>query len=401
MAATHRAASVSNASGSMMLGRAARHARQLLAPSASALAGMRMAQVAVAQSALTVHRAFHSHLPLASEASSFVTDADVDASPSPDFIALERTTPLIHTRLSYLDPATKPEGEAAKAYVPMSAHVFNTAPHQHAMHMAVVYYLDAMRSGTASTKTRSEVAFSGHKLRPQKGSGKARLSDRGSPMLRKGGVAHGPRPRDFKTELPRKVRELALRSALSARLREGKLHVVPSLAWQPPPMSTNKLARLLSSKQWNDTLFLTAPRRPESPIASERGYARPSSVDLMYTDEQLERHVRYVRNFDMASRNLPDVMLMRLHELPPHPRPRLEHEKLPGELHAYQVLQFDRVVLDLGALEWLEEKLGGSLVHQMYAEELSHWQAENAAAEPEAEAESASSIETSTTAPTP
>ena len=192
-------------------------------------------------------------------------------------------------------------------------------------------------------------------------------------MLRGGGVAHGPKPRDFKTELPRKVRELALRSALSARLQEGSLHVVPSLHWYAPPMSTNKLARLLSAKQWTDALLLTAPRQPVLPMTSERGAMRPSSVDLLYTDDQIMRHAKYIRNFDLASRNLPDVQLMRLHELPPHPRPRLEHEKQPGELHAYQVLQYKRVIMDLGALEWLEAKLGGSLVHQVYAEEMLHW----------------------------
>ncbi|SHO79458.1 Similar to S.cerevisiae protein YML6 (Mitochondrial ribosomal protein of the large subunit) [Malassezia sympodialis ATCC 42132] len=314
-------------------------------------------------------RAMHVSLPRSSEAAP-ATETD-----EPVVYALERSSPLIHTRMSYLSPKTRPDSQE-KHYVPMSAHVFNVPPHQHAMHMAVVYYLDAMRMGTASTKTRSEVAFSGRKLRPQKGSGKARLGDAGSPMLRKGGVAHGPRPRDFKTELPRKVRELALRSALSARMREGRLHVVPSLEWQPAPMSTNKLARLLGSKQWTDTLFLTAPRRPLSPVSTERGAARASSVDLEYTDEQVLRHARYVRNFDVASRNLPDVALMRLHALEPHPQPRLEHTKQPGELHAYEVLQFSRIVMDLGALEWLEEKLGGSLVHEMYKEELRFWEAE-------------------------
>lgn len=293
-----------------------------------------------------------------------------------ELYALERSSPLVHTRLTYLSPETRPQGKRAIAYVPMSSHVFNTAPHQHAMHMAVVYYLDALRSGTASTKSRSDVAYSGKKLRPQKGTGRARLSDAGNPMLRGGGVAHGPKPRDFKTDLPRKVRELALRSALSARFREGRLHVVPSLDWYAPPMSTNKLARLLSAKQWTNTLFLTAPRDPVSPVANERGSMRPSSVNLMYTDQQLTRHAQYIRHFALAQRNLPDVDLVRLHELPPHPRPRLEHAKQPGELHAYQVLEFQRIVLDMGALEWLEEKLGGSLVHQVYAEEMLRWREE-------------------------
>lgn len=307
------------------------------------------------------------------DSQAFASEAHHTQVDGTELFAVERSSPVVHARLSYLSPETRPKGRKAISYVPLSAHVFNAAPHQHAMHMAVVYYLDALRSGTASTKSRSEVSYSGRKLRPQKGSGKARLSDAGSPMLRGGGVAHGPKPRDFKTELPRKVRELALRSALSARLREGCLHVVPSLQWFAPPMSTNKLARLLSAKQWTDALLLTAPRQPVPPMMSERGAMRPSSVDLLYTDDQIMRHAKYIRNFDLASRNLPDVQLMRLHELPPHPRPRLEHEKQPGELHAYQVLQYSKVIMDLGALEWLEAKLGGSLVHQVYAEEVLHW----------------------------
>lgn len=292
------------------------------------------------------------------------------ASHPSDFFALERTEPIVHMRLSYLDKATKPEGEDAHQYVPLSSHVFNTPPHQNAMHLATVYYLDALRSGTASTKSRSEVAFSGRRLRPQKGTGHARLSDAGSPMLRKGGVAHGPRPRDFATELPRKVRELALRSALSARVREGSLHIVPSLSWQPPPTSTNKLARLLSDKRWNRALFLTAPRQPQNLLQGRRTDARPSASDPMYDEEQLKRHARYVRNFEIAARNLPDIEVLQLHTLPPHIKPRSEHAKKPGELHAYQVLQHRQVIMDIGALEWLEEKLGGAPVQEMYAEEL-------------------------------
>lgn len=232
------------------------------------------------------------------------------------------------------------------------------------MHLAAVYYLDALRSGTASTKTRSEVNFSGHKLRPQKGTGRARLSDAGSPMLRKGGVAHGPRPRDFKTELPRKVRELALRSVLSARWREGNLFVVPSLSWQPPPTTTGRLARLLDSKNWERALFLTAPRAP-LPDA-EANDLRPSASEPQYDFEQFVEHENYVRNFEIASRNLPMVELLQLHLLPPHERPRPDHAKRPGELHAYQVLRHPTVIMDLGALEWLEEKLGGAITHELH-----------------------------------
>ena len=94
------------------------------------------------------------------------------------------------------------------------------------LHRAVIYEADAARQGTASSKHRSEVHGSGRKIRPQKGTGHARLGDKKSPMLRGGGVAHGPHPRDFSTLLPRKVYDLAWRTALSYRYRKGELIVV-------------------------------------------------------------------------------------------------------------------------------------------------------------------------------
>jgi large subunit ribosomal protein L4 len=94
------------------------------------------------------------------------------------------------------------------------------------LHRAVVYEGDSARLGTASTKTRHEVRGSARKIRPQKGTGRARLGDKKSPMLRGGGVAFGPKPRDFATELPKKVYDLAWRTALSYRFRKGELIIV-------------------------------------------------------------------------------------------------------------------------------------------------------------------------------
>lgn len=91
---------------------------------------------------------------------------------------------------------------------------------------AIIFEADAARQGTASTKTRSEVHGSGRKIRPQKGGGRARLGDKKSPMLRGGGVAFGPKPRDFSTKLPRKIYDLAWRTALSYRYRRGELLIV-------------------------------------------------------------------------------------------------------------------------------------------------------------------------------
>lgn len=94
------------------------------------------------------------------------------------------------------------------------------------LHRAVVYEGDMTRLGTAHKKTRYEVQGSAKKIRPQKGSGRARLGDKKSPMLRGGGLSHGPRHRDFSTELPKKVYDLAWRTALSYRWRKGELIIV-------------------------------------------------------------------------------------------------------------------------------------------------------------------------------
>ncbi|KAF2140752.1 uncharacterized protein K452DRAFT_273544 [Aplosporella prunicola CBS 121167] len=94
------------------------------------------------------------------------------------------------------------------------------------LHRAVVFEGDRTRQGTASTKWRDEVHGSNRKIRPQKGTGRARLGDKKSPMLRGGGVAFGPKPRDFATGLPRKIYDLAWRTALSYRYRRGELIVV-------------------------------------------------------------------------------------------------------------------------------------------------------------------------------
>ena len=94
------------------------------------------------------------------------------------------------------------------------------------LHRAITFEGDSERQGTASTKWRDEVRHSGAKIRPQKGTGNARLGDRRSPMLRGGGVAFGPHPRDFSTKLPKKIYDLAWRTALSYRYSRGELLVV-------------------------------------------------------------------------------------------------------------------------------------------------------------------------------
>ncbi|RMZ70425.1 50S ribosomal L4 [Pyrenophora seminiperda CCB06] len=133
------------------------------------------------------------------------------------------------------------------------------------LHRAVVYEGDAERLGTASTLTRHEVRGSRKKIRPQKGSGRARLGDRMSPMLRGGGVAFGPKPRDFSTELPKKVYDLAFRTALSYRFRKGELVIVDNAMELESP-STKLLADIFKYHEKlrgrGRSLMVTLEERP-------------------------------------------------------------------------------------------------------------------------------------------
>jgi large subunit ribosomal protein L4 len=114
--------------------------------------------------------------------------------------------------------------------------IFGLAPQEHVatVHRTVERILADRRRGTASTKRRGEVAGGGRKPWRQKGTGRARAGSIRSPLWRGGGVVFGPKPRDYSFSLPRKLRRLALRAALSAKLSQGKLIVVDSLALGAP-----------------------------------------------------------------------------------------------------------------------------------------------------------------------
>jgi large subunit ribosomal protein L4 len=108
--------------------------------------------------------------------------------------------------------------------------VFAAPLNEDLIYEAVRHYQAAIRRGTASTKTRHEVAGSGKKLWKQKGTGRARMGSIRSPLWRHGGTTHGPQPRDYSYHLPRKMQLGALKSALSAKLRDGELRVVQEFA---------------------------------------------------------------------------------------------------------------------------------------------------------------------------
>ena len=118
--------------------------------------------------------------------------------------------------------------------VDLADEVFGAEVNQALLYEAVKQYQAGLRAGTHKTKVRSEVAGSGKKLWKQKGTGRARIGSVRSPIWRHGGIVHGPQPRDYSYKLPRKMVLGALRSALSAKVRDGELKVVQEFNFAGP-----------------------------------------------------------------------------------------------------------------------------------------------------------------------
>ena len=113
--------------------------------------------------------------------------------------------------------------------VELSDAVFGITPNEKAVHIAVVNFLANQRQGTQSTKTRSEVSGGGRKPWRQKGTGHARQGSTRAPQWTHGGIVFAPKPRDYSYSLNKKVKRLALKSALSAKAAEGAIVVVDEL----------------------------------------------------------------------------------------------------------------------------------------------------------------------------
>jgi len=178
---------------------------------------------------------------------------------------------------------------------------------RHLVYEAVRHYLACGRSGTHKTKNRVEVSGGGRKPWRQKGTGRARAGSTRSPLWRKGGTVHGPRPRDYSYAFPRKARRRALAAALSAKRREGALLIVDELTIEEP--KTKVLARLV-----RDALGVEG------------------KTLLVFDGEN--------RNLELAARNHPELAALRA-----------------LQLHAYHVLDCDALVMSRAAAEQLGEVL--------------------------------------------
>jgi large subunit ribosomal protein L4 len=188
----------------------------------------------------------------------------------------------------------------------LSDAVFGAPVNKALLYESVRHYLAGTRRGTASTKTRHEVAGSGKKLWRQKGTGRARVGSVRSPLWRHGGTTHGPQPHSYAYKLPRKMQLGALRSALSAKLRDGELRVVNEFAISEP-----------KSKQMRKTLD---------------GLEIKKTVLLVDNGEN--------RNLGLSSRNLDGVKLVSSHEV-----------------NVYDLLGHEQVLMSEAAAKKLSEAL--------------------------------------------
>jgi large subunit ribosomal protein L4 len=175
-----------------------------------------------------------------------------------------------------------------------------------AVHDVVTAYMAAQRSGTACTKTVGEVAGTNKKPWRQKGTGRARAGSFQSPLWRGGGVVFGPKPRDFSKKVSKSTKQLALRKALTERLKLGDVVLVDELNLSAP--KTKHLIGILSALQVEGSALVVAAARE--------------------------------RNLFLASRNIGDVEVT-----------------TSDSLNTYQVLRADKLVFTRGAFEKVEQRL--------------------------------------------
>jgi large subunit ribosomal protein L4 len=168
---------------------------------------------------------------------------------------------------------------------------FDGQVHETALYYAVRAYLANQRHGTHSTKTRSEVSGGGRKPWRQKGTGRARQGTIRAAQWTGGGIVFGPRPRSYRTDLPRKLKRLARQSALNARANEGAVFVIESLAFEQP--KTKQMAELVGKLglEGRKVLVLTAEARPPVYLSSRNlrdvhviPYADASPYELLWSD---------------------------------------------------------------------------------------------------------------------
>jgi large subunit ribosomal protein L4 len=187
-----------------------------------------------------------------------------------------------------------PAGNRRDGKFALPGEMFDGTVNEPVLHQAVKVFLNNQRQGTAKTKGRSEVSGGNQKPWKQKGTGRARQGSTRAPHWRGGGIVFGPTPRDYRTDIPKKVRQLARKSALNARAREDALVVIERLAFDAP--KTARLAELLGKVGAEDrkVLVLTSGNNPNvylsgrnMPAVQVMNYHEASAYDILWSDTVL------------------------------------------------------------------------------------------------------------------
>ena len=190
--------------------------------------------------------------------------------------------------------------------VDLAPEVFEVEVQPELLHLVVRAQLAAKRAGTHSVKTRAYVSGGGKKPWRQKGTGRARAGSNRSPIWRGGAVVHGPQPRDYTFKVNRKVRQLALRMALSAKLVDSSLVLVDTLS--VPEVKTKHMVKVTSDFGWKKALIVL-----------------PASDN----------------NLELSARNLPGIKVVR-----------------EDMLNVYDVLRYDQLIMLKDAALMVQERLG-------------------------------------------
>lgn len=185
--------------------------------------------------------------------------------------------------------------------------IFAAPVHEPVMHQALVMQLANARQGTHNTKTRGEVRGGGRKPWRQKGTGRARQGSIRAPQWVGGGTVFGPKPRSYRKDMPRKMRRLALRSALSVKAAAGQIKVLDDL--NLPEIRTKAMVRVLDNLEVDGSALILLPERNET--------------------------------VELSARNLPDVKTLRA-----------------SYLNVRDLLGYETVLMPLASLQVIERILG-------------------------------------------
>ena len=153
----------------------------------------------------------------------------------------------------------------------LAEYVFGIEPNSYAMHLCVVNYLANQRQGTQSTRTRSEVSGGGKKPWKQKGTGRARQGSTRAPQWTHGGIAHGPKPREYGFSINKKVRRLAMKSAFSSKVAAEELVVLDDLKLDA--IKTKEVVKVLTALETGKKVLLVLPENNDVLYRSARNIA--------------------------------------------------------------------------------------------------------------------------------